>query len=213
MPLNSVPLNCPPNLSIVAPSKNYSEGCSPGGQITPTPRSSILHATKLSQMPHGGGHLSHNCDLYNYCCAYGLRLQPNDYIRIAALANRIANGSDPNIDIWVPMLQMDRSEYWHLVIWVPMLQMDRSEYWQLVIWVPMLRMDRSEYWHLGTNVANGSITLHVIIIPGGWPNIDYLSQKSPNACRKIPGTSFSQKKKPLRECQHIAQGLIISKIH
>ena len=50
------------------------------------------------------------------------------YIRIAAPAKRIANGSDLDIDIWVPMLQTDRSEHWHLVIWVPMLQMDRSEY-------------------------------------------------------------------------------------
>ena len=110
----------------------------------------------------GGGHLSDDCDLHNYGCAYGLRLQPNDYIRIAAPANRIANGPDPNIDIWLPMLQMDRSEYWHLVIWVPMLQMDRSniDIWSfgyqccewidlnIDIWVPMLQMDRSEYWHL-----------------------------------------------------------------
>ena len=31
--------------------------------------------------------------------------------------------------------------------------------------------------------------------------------------KKIQGRHFLRKKKPLRECQHTAQGLIISKIH
>jgi hypothetical protein len=48
------------HFSILGDFRKFSEYCSPGGQIVPTPRSSISHQSRASQLPYknktnGGG--------------------------------------------------------------------------------------------------------------------------------------------------------------
>ena len=82
----------------------------------------------------------------------------NGSIRILIFVYQCCKWIDPNIDIWVPMLQMDRSEYWHLgtnvangSIWILTFGYQCCKWidMNIDIWIPMLQMDRYEYWHLG----------------------------------------------------------------
>ena len=113
-----------------------------------TPVRAIGRKTRCYQDPsgkswNGGGHLSHNCDLHNYGCAYGLRLQPD-------VLYSDCGPSQTDCE-WI------RSEYWHLGTNVANGSVRILTFGNLGTNVANGSIWILTFGNLGTNVANGSI--------------------------------------------------------